>query len=753
MSLKAIGKSPHRSGGLERVMGTHRFVGDIELPGMLHAKLVTIDAGHARITSIDKTEALQVEDVTTIVSGQDLPRPLKRFGPAVKDRPLLAAEEVHYHGEPVAIVVAETPHAATAAAAKVKVEYQELPAVTTVEQAQAPDAPLVQDPAIRPNDPFKNTNTVIEHTYGWGNVDNAEAELIIENTYNFPMMTQFAMEPFTYLVEPDGEGFVVYSAIQNPNFLQKLMADLFELPISKVRVVAPDPGGGFGGKQQAKYEPILAYLSLKLRRPVRLELTLAESFQTVRRSGAEVNVRSGFTKDGLAVFHDFDANYLLGAYVDIGARVVTKGAYVAAGPYKTPNVRITARGLLSNTVPSSAMRGFGCVQVIWPMEAQMDAAARQLGIDRVEIRRCNMPKKGEKFMPNDPPADGDWFEVLRRAAEAIGWNRPRSDGRALGIALGMKCGPTNGASYSSVRLHMDGSATISAGTSDMGQGARTVYSQIATEELGVPLEKITVNMGDTTAVPFDLQTTASRSTVFMGTAIVNACKEVNRQLCEFIAEQEGVPLRQVSAAGGVVSTPSRDWSIEDVLKEMFGSLRGEIIGVGQSRAEKVKDHPLGGPPAFYEVVCNAVELEVDEESGQVAIHKMVNVADVGKALNPQHVAMQDEGGVVQGIGHSLMEQYILDEKGRITNLGAMDYRVPTARDIPDELVSLIVENEDGPGPYGAKGMGEGGLLATSPAIASAIAEAVDFPMYDLPLTAERIWRAIQERQQPGQASS
>lgn len=736
-----IGSPLNRVGGVERVDGSYRYVGDIRIPGVLHTKLVHLDCGRARINSVDTSAALAIPGVRAILTGKELPDTLPRFGPANKDRPIMASHETVFHGEPVAIVAADTVEAASRGAAAVVVDYEELPGVYTISDALAADAPLVQDPSLRPHSPYRGTNILNEWNFGWGEVDSARADLVIENDYSFPMMTQFAIEPFTYAAEPTREGITVYSAIQHPNYLQRVIAEFLDMPLSRVRVIAPDPGGGFGGKQHAKYEPLLAYCALRIGRPLRLELTLEESFQAARRSSAEARIRTGFNSDGTLVFQDVAINYLIGAYEDIAGRLVVKGSYAGGGgPYRVPNVRILARGVFSNTVPSTAMRGFGLPQMNWPVESQMDEAARRLKIDPVELRLKNLPAYGETFMPDDPPADGRWEETLRKGAEAIRWDAPTAPGRGKGLALGLKFGPTTGASYAIVRLHSDGSATVLAGTSDMGQGARTVYTQIAAEELGIPPEKILVAMGDTRGVPFDLQTSASRSAVFMGNAVLRACGDVVRQVREIAAEFYGGEATVVEP--GVVEIAGSRKTFTQVMEERFRRVKGEVIGTGSARAEYDENHPLNGRPAFYEVTCTAVEVEVDRETGVIRFLKLVTVADVGRALNSQHVAMQDDGGAIQGLGHTVMEQYIMDDRGRVLNLGALDYRIPTTKDTPLELISLHVENGDGPGPYGAKGGAEGGILAVSPAVASAVYQATGAVIRDLPITPQRVWEAL-----------
>ena len=744
MSTSFIGTSPNRVGGFDRVNGLQEYVADIRLPDVLEAKLVTVDCARARIVSIDASAAMQVPGVRLVMTAADLPQPMPRFGPQNEDRPVIAVGETKYHGDPVAIVAAETKDAAAEGARLVRVEYEELPAVFTVAAALDPAAPLVQDPSLRPKDPLASSNVLHEHRVGWGDVDSAQADLVVENAYSFPMVTHFAIEPHAFMAAPDGDGIAIWSSIQHPNWLQKIMAKLLGLPLAKVRVFAPDPGGGFGGKQHTKYEPLVAFAAQKTGRPVRLILTLDETFQAVRRASCEILVRTGLNTDGKIVFQDIKADYLIGAYADIADRVVGKGSYPGAGPYNVPAVRILARSILSHTVPSTAFRGFGNPQINWAVESNLDEGARALGIDRLDIRLRNLAGKGDAFIPFDTPADGHWDQAVRRAAELIGWGKPLGPGRGRGMAVGIKSGPTTGLSQSTVRLLADGSVVVFAGTSDMGQGARTVLAQIAAEELGAPLESVAVIMGDTAIVPYDQQTSASRSTVLMGNSVLSACRSVQAQIRTMAARLHGVDESQISVDRGVVRLAGRDMTILEILKPGLGRLGGEVIGNGEGRKEAEPGHPLGGAPAFFEFNCTAVEAEVDTGTGDITIVKHVTVSDVGKAINPLQVRMQDEGAAIQGLGHTLMEHYIFDEKGRIRNLGAIDYRIPTSRDLPLELDSETIENSDGPGPYGAKGMSEGALLCVAAAVAGAVREATGVFIRDLPLTPERVWRALNE---------
>ncbi len=475
---------------------------------------------------------------------------------------MLAVGETHYHGEPVAAVAAETLDVAEAAAKLVRVDGGPLRAVVTIADALAPDAPLVQDPSLRPDDRLARTNVLREHRYGWGDVDAAEAdaEVVVEGTYLFPMVTQFAIEPHAFIAAPDGDGIAIWSSIQHPYWLQRVMAGVLGLPLDKVRIHAPDPGGAFGGKQHAKYEPLVAFLALQTGRPCRLVLTLEETFQAVRRGASEVHVRTGFRRDGSIVFRDIHADYLIGAYADIADRTVGKGSFTSNGPYAVPAVRIRARSVLSHTVPSTAFRGFGNPQQIWAVESNLDEAARILAIDPVELRLRNLAPRGHEFIAGDTPVDGDWAMSLRRAAEMIGWGDPVPAGRGRGIAVGLKAGPTTGLSNARIRLLADGSAVLYSGTSDMGQGARTIFAQIVAEELGIAVDRIAVVMGDTAVVPYDQQTSASRSTVVMGRAIQRACADVLAQggIDGREARRRGGRARRAAQGGGPESSARRD---------------------------------------------------------------------------------------------------------------------------------------------------------------------------------------------------
>jgi CO/xanthine dehydrogenase Mo-binding subunit len=378
----------------------------------------------------------------------------------------------------------------------------------------------------------------------------------------------------------------------------------------------------------------------------------------------------------------------------------------------------------------------------------MDAGARQLGLDALQIRRRNLVHKDEAFFrgPFEATADGQWHQSLEKAAELVGWDQPLAPNRGRGIAVAIKPGATSGLSQSLVRFLADGSAIAYAGTSDMGQGARTLWQQILAHELGTPLEKVRVVSGDTGIVPFDLQTSASRSTVFMGNAVLEACRDIRQRVLTLYAEATGVEADELSAAPGVLVTPDGELPLLEASRVALGALGGEFLGQGTARMRGRKGHPLGGDAAFYEFNCTAIEVEVDFETGELLLHKHVSVSDVGTELNPLQVVSQDEGASIMGLGHSQMEQLLVDDDGIIRNLGALDYRIPTFKDVPVELVTHGIENHDGPGPYGSKGISEGALLCTAGALGSAVSDATGVAIRDLPLTPERVWTALHEHE-------
>jgi CO/xanthine dehydrogenase Mo-binding subunit len=507
-------------------------------------------------------------------------------------------------------------------------------------------------------------------------------------------------------------------------------------------------GGGYGGKLYVKCEPIAATLSWMTRRPVKLVLSIGESFKTVTRHAARVTLKTGVMRDGRLIARECQIFTDTGAYADAGPRVTQKAGYRSLGPYRVPHAKIEAHAVYTNSVPAGAFRGFGGVQVTWAYESQMDMIGQRLNIDAVDLRRKNLLQKGEIYTAGDTPVDCDLEEGLLKVADALNWKEKSSKPyRGKGLGMCMKdAGGTYKVAGATVRISSDGSVVLLTGTVEIGQGPRTALSQIVAEELSVTLDQITVAQLDTDVTPYDISTSASSSTVVMGLACQRAAQDAKKQLLQCagkVLKQEAASLRLEK---GAVHTPNGEAiPYGKVIMEFFGSKAGEIIGKGLYRDKRSKKAVLGSPTTFWEIGWGGVEVEVDPETGVINLLNYISVSDVGKAINPEQVHGQDEGAVMFGIGHTMLEEMVYED-GQLLNPNLIDYRVPTFDNVPRKLSTVLIENGNGPGPFGAKGMGEGGLLPVASAVANAVWQAVGVRIQNLPLTPPRVWAALQQKQ-------
>ena len=746
----AVGRSPARSDGREKVTGAAQFATDVRLPKMAHAKAWRSPVAHARITGIDTSAAERAPGVVCVLTRDDLTDIDPYFGPAYKDQPILAIDRVRYDGEPVVGVVARTQREAEAAVALVEVDLDPLPFVTTLDAALAPGAPLVHErlraaghfsdlAGLRP---VPGTNICHHWEYERGTAARLlTGELVFDDTFVFPMVHHLSLEPHVVIAEVASGEITLWGATQHPFPVRKELAEIFNVPVARVRVIVPYIGGAFGNKSYTKIEPLVVALARKAGVPVRLALTAEEAFKTVRSPGARCRVRTKVDRDGVIQARHVEIHYQVGAYADVGPRVAQKAGYAAGGPYRIPDLRIDSYAVYSNTTPSVAFRGYGVPQVTWAYESQMDLIAAALGIDRVEIRRRNLVRRGDAIMPGDRPADGDYVEGLEKAAAAIGWTVPLGRDEGRGVACTIKAPLAPSVAMAVARLHVDGSISILCGTVEIGQGARTVMAQIAAEELGVPLDRVRVVPVDTQAAPYDQATSSSRSTTMVGKAVQLACSDLRRQIATIAAGLLQVDAGTVDMRDGQVRAGGRSLRLAEVVTGYYGLPGGELIGRGTVRGER--GGLLGGIVPFWEAATSAVRVRVDRETGRIDVLDYASVADVGRAINPQQCEGQDEGAAMMGLGHTLFEE-MLYEDGQLLNAGLLEYRVPTFADLPGSFRSILIENEDGTGPFGAKGIGEGGLIPTSPAVASAIWEATGARPHVLPMTPERVWRVLRE---------
>jgi CO/xanthine dehydrogenase Mo-binding subunit len=506
------------------------------------------------------------------------------------------------------------------------------------------------------------------------------------------------------------------------------IATLFAVPLANVRIQVPYLGGGFGSKSYTKMEPIAVALARKAGRPVRIQNSVFESMVTTRRHGMRCRMRTAMTRDGRLLGRDVEIWLDTGAYADNGPRVTATGADAAPGPYRWAAYRVDASCVYTNTAPAGSYRAFGATHLQWIGELQVDELARQAELDPLEVRRQNLCTPGEELRAGGKPLDADLVGDVEKVAAALGWESPKPANVGRGLSVGLLAAGAHPVSSAIVRLEAYGQVVVLVGTTEVGQGARTVFAQIAAEELGVAAEQVTVRGADTRFTPYDRSTGASRSTTLAGLAVQRAAREVRGRLVEIAGTDELEPAE-----------------LPALLRRHFGLAGGELIGRGEVAPEGTGSFAEG--PVFWEVCVGAAEVEVDPETGVVRVRRTATAADVGRAINPQLVERQDEGGTMQGLGNALFEEMVYEE-GSLLSGTLLDYRVPTFADVPDEMACVIVENEDGPGPYGAKGCGEGSLAAVAAAIVTALADA-GVPMTELPLTPERVWRRIQDLKEEG----
>jgi len=726
---------------------------------MAYAKILRSPLAHARLVKVDASNAMGMNGVIATLTRDDIKDLNYKYGATYKDQSIVAVDKVRYVGDPVAAVLAEDPSIAEQALELIEVEYEELPKVTNIEEATAPGAIQVHPGDVAraelrgsvygAPERFRGTNICYYLGFSRGDVEKgfAEADHVFEDTFRFQKVQHCSLEAHVNIAHYDGDKLTVWASCQDPFTLRDHLSGIFRLPLSRVRVIVPWVGGAYGGKLYVKAEPIAAALSWRTRRPVKLALSVSESFKTITRHPARVTVKTGVNKDGKLVARACQVFMDTGAYADAGPRVAQKAGYRALGPYKIAYAKVEAHGVYTNTVPAGAFRGFGALQVTWAYESQMDMIAAHLGFDPLEFRLKNLLKKGDLYTAGDTPVDCDLNEGLLKVADAIKWKQKSSKpNRAKGISCCIKdAGGTYKVAGAAVKMSSDGSVVLLTGTVELGQGPRTALSQIVAEELAVNLDQIAVAQLDTDVTPYDISTSASSSTVVMGTAVLRAAQDAKKQLLQCAAKvmkkkSAGLVLKE----GKVVAKGGAGISYSKVIVDFFGSKAGEIIGKGLYKDKRSKKAILGSTTTFWEVGWGGVEVEVDTETGVIRLLNYVSAADAGKAINPEQCVAQDEGAVMFGIGHTLMEEMVYED-GQLLNPNYVDYRVPTFKDLPDHLHTILIENGNGPGPYGSKGLGEGGLLPVASAVANAVARAVGVRIQDLPLTPAKVWQAMRQK--------
>jgi CO/xanthine dehydrogenase Mo-binding subunit len=737
---------------IEKVTGRAEYVTDLTVPGMLHGFVVRSPAIHARIASIDSSVARAMDGVVDVLIGEDVAS-FGNWGVVLKDRPIIATDRVRYVGEPVAVVIAETIEIAENAAELVDVGYDDLPRATTIQEALAEEAPLIHERHENLEDfyfkggarPTQNTN--IFHTYrnNVGDVDAAEATAayIHEDRFTFPAISHFAMEPHAVIADFQRDSLTVWAGAQTPTAVQKVLSRLFGLQLAKVRVIVPFVGGGFGGKASVKIEPLVAAASWKVQRPVRIAQSIAESMLTCRRLGADITIRTAVDANGRILAKS--AKLLLdgGAYSDTGSAVATKAANRIMGPYAVPNLRLEACAVYTNTVPGAAFRSIGGPQAVWAKESHMDNVAAAIGMDPSEFRLRNLASRGERIRPDLRAFDMDMSELMGRVTQSFASEVKASNRQARGLAVAATDPANTPISNAIVRLKIDGSILVSVSSIEVGQGAHATMARIASQTLKQPASAVTVLRTDTAVAPYDWGTGASRSTVVVGLSVENAALDAADQILEMVADVWELPRKNLSLVEGGVTTGSEVLTFHQIFHRTLGVDSGEVIGRG-AITPRSKKGALVESPLFWETSAGLAEIIVDEDTGEIHVTRYASAADVGRVINRVAAEGQDEGAAIMGLGHALYE--VLEfEDGQPVNATPIDYSIPRISDVPPVFDTILVENGDGPGPGGAKGMGEGAILPVAPAIANALFSAYGIRITELPMTPEKVWRALQKR--------
>lgn len=737
---------------IEKVMGRAEYVTDLTVPGMLHGFVVRSPAIHARIVSIDSSVARSMDGVVDVLIGEDVAS-FGNWGVVLKDRPIIATDRVRYVGEPVAVVIADTIEIAENAAELVDVEYDDLPRATTIQEALAEEAPLIHERHENLEDfyfkggarPTQNSN--IFHTYrnNVGDVDAAEAAAayIHEDRFTFPAISHFAMEPHAVIADFQGDSLTVWAGAQTPTAVQKVLSRLYGLQLAKVRVIVPFVGGGFGGKASVKIEPLVAAASWKVRRPVRVAQSMTESMLTCRRLGADITIRTAVDAKGRILAKS--AKLLLdgGAYSDTGSAVATKSANRIMGPYVVPNLRLEACAVYTNTVPGAAFRSIGGPQAVWAKESHMDNVAAAIGMSPLEFRLRNLASRGERIRPDLRALDMDMSELMGRVTQSFASEVKASNRQARGLAVAATDPANTPISNAIVRLKIDGSILVSVSSIEVGQGAHATMARIASQTLKQPASAVTVLRTDTAVAPYDWGTGASRSTVVVGLSVENAALDAADQILEMVADVWELPRENLSLVEGGVSTGSEVLTFHQIFHRTLGVDSGEVIGRG-AITPRSKKGALAESPLFWETSAGLAEIVVDEDTGEIHVSRYASAADVGRVINRVAAEGQDEGAAIMGLGHALYE--VLEfEDGQPINATPIDYSIPRISDVPPVFDTILVENGDGPGPGGAKGMGEGAILPVAPAIANALFSTYGIRITELPMTPEKVWRALQKR--------
>src|SRR5215831_5573946 len=745
----------------ERVSGRINYALNFELPGMLVGKILRSPVAHARLLRIDGSRAERLAGVGAVLTREDFGDEKEftgRYGRIFRDQTVVAFDKVRFIGDPVAAVAAVNEDIAEEALSLIKTEYEEIDAIFNEEEALKPGAPLVHDPRPAQQPMFSKliqdlpggSNVCSHFKLRHGDVEQGfrQADFIFEDVFRSPAAQHVPLEPHVSIAQYSQGKLTIWTSTQMPHAIRSQMAELFNLPLARVRIIVETLGGGFGSKGSLRLEPITSFLALKANQPVKMVLKREEEFVTVCKHPATIHIKTGVTKDGTLVARQVNANFNTGAYSDIGPVVARNGGSAMSGPYRIPHVWIDSHAVWTNLVPAGALRGFGVPQAVLAYESQMDLMAERLGIDPVEFRRKNLLRDGDSFATGENLDGMHYDELLNQAAASVNWTArdarwlaaPRgadnqtSLRRGKGLALVIKATITPSTSAAALKLNEDGSLDVLTSSVELGQGAKTVLAQIAADQLRVPVSRVSVSDPDTELTPYDQQTSSSRTTFSMGGAIAKAAADLRQQLLEASVNDLVFEAGRIAVRGA----PGRSLSYGEIA---LRSSQGNLIGRGAFSTRGGLDLETGqgiGSVHWHQGAVGC-EVEVDLETGKVRVLHLSPHVFAGRVVNPRLCELQLEGSTIFGLGQALFEEMAYDDRGQLLNANLGDYNIPSFEDIPKQLDSRALEQR---GSDELHGIGETLLPPVMAAIGNAIYNAVGARIHDLPLTPEKVLRKL-----------
>ncbi len=766
----AARKKVVRPDGLPKVDGHAAYADDLTFPGMLHAAVATSTEPHARLLGVDTDAARAMPGVHAVLTAEDVPG-INSIGCSSDDQPLLATEKVRWLGDRLAIVAAETPRQAREGAAAVRGSYDPLPGVFDVEQALLPGAPVLHE-----DHPTKNL--AAKGCVYKGDIDRgfADADVIVEGTYEFGMQEHAYLETQGCVAVPEADGGItVYASMQCPFYVQEAVATLLGIPLSMVRAVQTVTGGAFGGKEDYPSEPAAcaAILAVHTGRPVKLILNREEDIRwSSKREAQRVRHRIGAKQDGTLCAIEVDLYLDAGAYLGLASVVADRGNASVVGPYRVPHVRVDTHTVYTCNAFSGAFRGFGHPQVAVATEAQMDELAHKLGMSPIALRDKNLLRAGDVAPTGETlPAPVEACDTLHAAVDLMNYDVARKKVDAhnakntrtrlgLGVStIAYGCCLHAGGQFlegagALLQLHKDGSVSIAIGNTEMGQGATAVMQSLVAQELGCALERVRVKTVDTDLVPDSGPTVASRTTTMSGNAVLDACQKLKAELLPFVAETFGVRADAVSFADDGVRAGRKRMDYTALAEAAYVAKRHLLAAGWYAPPRKDWDTSTGQgqPYSAYAYATMIALCEVDTYTGRTRVKRVAAAHDVGATIYPDGAVGQVEGGIVQGLGYAIMER-LNQQQGVIKNPNFTDYIIPSALDAPVIDVALIesrgVGEGQAAGPYGAKGLGEPSLIPIAGAVGNAIRDAIGARVFTMPFMPERVMDVLDQTHRRG----